>query len=328
MKISSKAGVLSLAALILVGASGCGSAADTTPQNQTSETKDTTPQAQKGKWTVFDRKLNIKDGKKFTENNFLATSETSRFSIDAYGILDKVAFDETGSMRPADGEVFHAINYTSDGSSTSKVSFDIDGTTNIVEKPLGASGTLIISAPQDAEITLNLEDLDLTQSIDLKTAKRTTEGLADVWYGKTVGKVADGIVSTSTVVSNHTVKLSYAISSAKRTAYSQNNKWADGGKSAWVVLDGTNPEWDIPNSGYEKDAVHKIVIVDEKGKEYSPEGVEADSYGGKMHLEFKVPADDDTFTVKSDSSTGISYFGEVVATIPSLKTSQAKISFK
>lgn len=323
----SKIGVLSLAALMLTGVTACSPAGSQPEIQQTTE--DTTPKAEKGVHNVLDRKLTVKDEVKFSENNYLALSEKEKFTIDAYGTIEQLAFEVNGeSLKPAKDEVFHAINYTSTAAG-SKASFDVNGTTTIIEQPLGATGTLVISAPQDAEILLNLESNDLTQTITFKTAERTTEGLADVWYKKTVGKVSEGIVSSSAVLQEKTVKLDYTISDATRTAYSTTNKWADGGKSSWIILDGKKPEWSVPNSGSPDNQSTKFTLLDDKGTEYIVESDSSEgSYSDEMRLEFKVPPTVDSFTLKSISNSDVSYWGKIVGKVPTITTEQVKISFK
>jgi hypothetical protein len=323
----SKIGALSIAALLLTGATGCSSTpADSSPTQQ--ETVDNTPRAEKGAYNTFDRKLTVKDENKFSENNYLATSDKEKFSITSYGHLETAAFELNGeSLKPADGEVFHTINYSST-STTGKASFDVNGTTTVFKDALPISGTLVISAPENATILLNIEDNDLTQSIDIKTAKRTTQGLADVWYKKTVGKVTDGIVSTSAVLQGKTIKLDYSISDATRTAYSNENKWADGGKSSWVILSGTDVEWGVPSNGSPANKDTKFTLVDEKGTEYVAESEGPETYSSNMKLEFKVPATADSFTLKSVNNADVSYWGEIVGKVPTISNDQVKISFK
>lgn len=325
---SKKLGALSIAAFMLTGVTACETPTPAAPEIQ-QPAEDTTPKAEKGVTNVLDSKLSVQNEVKFAEENYLALDGKEKFTIDAYGTVDKAVFEVNGeSLKPADGEVFHAINYTST-SSVSGASYDVDGTTAIIEQPMGATGTIVISAPQGAEIILNLESNDLTQSINLKTAERTTKGLADVWYKKTIGKVSEGIVSSSAVLQDKTVKLDYSVSEATRTAYSDTGKWADGGKSAWVILDGTKPEWTVPNNGSPDNQNTTFTLIDDKGAEYALESDSSEgSYGEEMRLEFKVPPTVDSLTLKSVSNSNVSYWGEIVGKVPTITTNQVKVSFK
>lgn len=328
MNIFSKIGALSLAALILSGTVAC------SPQSGPGDTN-TTPtvseapieRAEKEYAAVIDHKLTVKDSKKLSEDNFLATGENEKFTIAEYGILDKLDVKGTGAVSAAENEVFHAVNYTAEGISAAKVSYDVDGTTKTFDEPLLPTGTIIISAPKEAELILNLQVNDLTQSIDLTTGERTTKGIADAWYGNIAGKITDGIVSKDEPIKDKIVNLSYSVASAKKTAYTPLGKWADGGKSAWVVIDGTDAKWNIPESAYGKGGTDKFTLTDENGKEYTPASADNNSYSEQLHLEFKVPADADSFTLNSENYTEIMYFGKSQGSVTS-KSSQVKISFK
>lgn len=307
--------------ILLTSATGC-----TSPTPTPSMTA-TIPAAEKGVSTDIARKIPLQSEMRFTDDNFLITQENEKITINAYGKLDTVAFKEgEEAKKPAEGEVFHAINYISTTGTQVKPSLDVDGKAITLSKKLSGEGTLIVSAPEEAKIILNLASNDLTQSIDFKTAERTSIGVADVWYRGTEGTITNGTVSETFAIQGKNVVLDYAVTKATRTAYSPTNKWADAGKSAWVVIDGKKPAWKIPDNGGTDNVTQKFTLKDATGKEYAL--VETpESSTDSMHLEFKVPANVDSYILKLDSSADITYFGEVQGTA-TITSEKAQIAFK
>lgn len=302
-------GTISLAALILAGATGC-QPAEPTPQESQQRVIDQAPAAKPGTQKVFDTKITPTDELRFNAKNSLIVSEKEKIAIMGHGMLKTAVLEENGpETKPADGEVFHASTFDSTLPAEAKVSLSVNGKATPLTKPLGKEGTILISAPEDAKIELSVTHAGITQNIDLKTANRTSTGVADVWYKATKAILGEPKVSETFVILDKNVKLDYTVSSATRSPISTLHGLADEGKSSWVIIDGTKPVWAVPDGGTEK-VTQKFALTDEAGKEY-PMTEHKDAFTGEtMHLEFKVPANIDAFLLKLDAGTDILIGGE------------------
>jgi hypothetical protein len=323
---------ISLTAIVLLGVSACDHNGENHNQNnpasQQASSIAAAPAADKGVKVMLDKKLSPNNEMIFNNQNFLIMQENEKFTATSYGLVDTADVDGKGEpKKPAEGEVFHVLTYTSTLSSQAKASITMDGKTTPLTGKFAAEGSILVSAPEQTKITLNIERLGVTQSMDFKTSKRTTEGVAEVWYKSTKATLGNAVVSETFVIQGKNVKLDYSVINATRTAYDAEGKWADDGKSAWVIVDGKKPAWTIPDNGGTKNVNEKFVLRDAAGKEYPVAGEPDKSGGQDLHLEFKVPSNIDAFILKLDSSTDITYFGEVQGTA-SITSEKVQITFQ
>lgn len=325
---------LSLVAVLATGMTACGNKAPE-PNTQASPSASTSPsqavqREDKGYTAVYSDKLALKDKKEFSDNNYLRVGDDNDFKITAYGFLDT----DQQQKSPADGEVFHAINYTYKpvtagyNEDPPKVTLTLDGETKTLSAGLSKEGTLLVSAPKDDDIELNIQRDGVTQTIDFKNAERKTKDIAQAWYEPSEGKLTDANVSLNANVDQYTATLKYTVKDAVRTAYdpAENLGWADNGKKAWVILDITTPEWTVSKDSLLKtNRESKISLKDAKGNSY-PSVVSND--GDKAKVAFEVPVDMNDFTLHTENSTDIESYGKKLGSTGVLTADQVKISFE
>lgn len=318
--------IIGITSILLLGTTACTSNEPNTPAESLQASISAAPTAEKGASFISPTTIAIADEMKFDNGNLLTIQENEKITVTSYGTPDTAVLEKDGeSKKPSEGEVFHAINYTSSLNSEAKASVSVDGKQIPFKDKLSPQGAIIVSAPEGAKITLNIERLGITQSIDFKTATRTTTGVADVWYKETVATLGNPVVSETFLIQGKNVKLDYSVTGATRTAYDTEGKWADDGKSSWVIVDGKKPKWTIPDNGGTDNVTQKFTLKDAAGKEYPP--VESKDPGGDaLHLEFKVPSNIDAFLLKLDSSTDITYFGETQGTA-AITSEKVQITF-
>jgi len=321
--------VLPLAVLIAFSVNSCTHQEDhnaSPSESQQQSSVAAAPAAEKGVTALLATKIAIPDEMKIDTANFLTIQDNEKITINSYGTPDTVKLKpEEEEKKPAEGEVFHALNYTSTLSRDTNASVTVDGKAIPFKTKLGAEGTIIVSAPENAKITLNVERAGVTQTLDFKTGKRTSTGIADVWYKETKATLGNPVVSETFLIQGKNVKLDYSVTSTSRTAYDAEGKWADDGKSAWVIVDGKKPAWTIPDNGGTDNVTQKFSLKDAAGKEY-PAVEPKDAGGDALHLEFKVPSNIDAFLLKLDSSTDITYFGETQGTA-AITSEKVQITF-
>lgn len=295
--------------------------------------------AEEGFINNFTSKQTLKDEKKYTEDNFIALSETgNEFEITGYGTMEKFTDQTTGEeLYPAEGEKFHVINYLFSGNPSQqsfggsetgdKVSVSVNGDKNELQDKLAPEGALLVSASEKAEIAIDIQTKGITQSIDMMTAKRLTEGVADVWYAQTKATLSEPSVNVPVQVGKNTVTLTYSVSSAYRSAYVAQDglNWADNGRQAYVVVDMTKAKWIVKGADptNKKDIAR---LVDSKGTSYSPVAT-MDNYSDAGQLVFMVPADENTFTLHTENYADITYFGDIVGNTGNIVLDQVKIDF-
>jgi hypothetical protein len=331
-KVSKITAILSFSTILALSLSSCTTSHEThngTPTPSPSVSASNVPREPSGDIGSYKGTSEIKDPKKFSDNNYLATSVTKRFTITETGTVEK---DKLG-MLPAEGEIFHAVNYTyNQPGATEKdpgISVTIDGKTQPVVTPLNEKGFLTISAPEKAEVLLNLKVDGVTQSINLDTAERKSLGIADAWYGPTEGKVENGKVSNVVNVNNIKPTLEYSVLSATRTPYVaiEDLGWADEGKKTWVVIDITPATWKLTGSDSLRGS-SKASLIDADGNSYSAtvltEGVSVDN----NKLAFKVPVDKTSFKVLTENSSDFEGWGNNTGNTGIVKIDQVKITFE
>lgn len=325
---------LSLFAILATGVTACGNnSPETNPQASSSASASSNPAVQredKGYTATYSDKLALKDKKEFSDENYLRVGDDNDFKITAYGFLDT----DQQQKAPADGEVFHAINYTYKpvdvgyNQDPLKVTLTVDGETKALSAGLSKEGTLLVSAPKDDDIELNIQRDGVTQTIDFKNAERKTKDIAQAWYEPSEGKIADANVTLNATVDQYTATLKYTVKDAIRTAYdpAKNLGWADNGKKAWVIINITTPEWTISKDSLLKtNRESKILLKDSKGNSY-PSVISND--GDKARVAFEVPANMNDFILHTENSTDIESYGKKLGSTGVLSADQVKISFE
>lgn len=286
----------------------------------------------------FDSSQTLNDEKKYTTDNYLALSDKgAAFEITGSGTMEKVTNpvnDESTS--PAEGEKFHVVNYlfsgaraqeSYDGTVTGdKISINVNGKKTELEEPLSVEGALLVSAPDDADITIDIQSNGITQSIDMMSAERQTEGIADVWYEGTIGTLTEPSANVPVTVGKNTVTLTYNVNNVFRSAYTEDLGWADNGRSSWVVVDMTKAKWMVSGA----DPTNKkdvISLVDSKGTAYKPASTMG-SYNDEGLIAFMVPAEETSFTLHTENYADITYFGDIVGNTGNIVLDQVKINFE
>lgn len=260
----------------------------------------------------------------FYKDNFIVTSEyKTKIFLEYYG---ESATNSSGEY-PAEGEIFHALklSYT-DGETRNDepliLSFDVDGETYTPELlQQGRSERVIISAPEEAEITFNVQTGDVKQSMNAKTGERTSKGIAEVWYG-----TFDGVVTPEKISKpiGENAKVDMAFSFAWKVLYDEQAGWADEGKQTWIQLQTHGNQ--LISEGYTvKDEINKTWLTDEKGTRYDLMNSQK-IYDGAQLL-FLVPADTQTLKVHTLHGGKIMNGTEVVEVIPETEINEAVITF-
>lgn len=324
---------ISLAAILIISATACSSSSNNTPPDSSPTVSSTpVPRAAAGTAEFYDKQIALQDEKKFTDNNFLILGENSKFTLNAAGTVQ----EDKNKKQAAEGEKFHAFTFTSSlpqqgGSNTASIpepSVEVDGKTVEISGQMFSGGTIMVSAPEDAKLILNMELDGVKQSLDLKSGERTSEGVGDAWYTTGEGKISDGNISKPVQIGTNTITLKAAFSDPVMTAYSSDSKlgWAENGKKAWVILSYEAPEWDVPGNAIPKNQSSILGLVDSKGESYKPINLEAST--GDTKVAFLVPATEKTFTLHTENSADIDDFGRVVASTGNIVLDQPKITFE
>lgn len=323
---------ISIATLLVLGLSSCTTDHTNHNQNPTpsaSETSASIPRQASGYIATYPEIMELKDAANFEENNFLAVSTTRQLTINSYGTVEK----SPGDFAPAENEVFHAVHYSyippKSGDERAALTISINGET----KPLGVDlldkGTLLISAPQDAEILLGWELEDVKQEISIKDAKRATPGVADGFYGNPVGKVDNGTVSKVVPVGDISPTLKYSVLEAVRTPYIKEESigWAEGGKNTWVVLNMSPVEWEL--QGFDPlQSPNEALLVDDDGKTYTPKLITDGVTTDNNKLAFSVPADKTTFTLQTNIEAEFTSWGKKAGSTGTIENNDTKITFE
>lgn len=322
---------ISISALLALGVTGCapsGNSGNASPSSSTSVPPEL-PRQSKGYLASYEKALDLKDAKEFTANNFLAVSETSRFTIKAYGTVET---NQSG-MHPAAGEVFHSVHYTyvktEPGENRPQPTVTINGETKPFTSILFDQGTLMVSAPADAEVLFGLNFDGVTQNIELKTAERKSLGVSDTWYADQNGKVENGNVSMEVPVGGITPTLSYTVIEAKRLPYLEEESlgWAEKGKNTWVVLDMSPVAWKL--AGFDQlKGKSKATLVDDEGNKYTSTFLSEGNTTDNNKLAFSVPTDKTSFIVLTETSADFSSWGKSAGKAEGIPNDQTKITFE
>lgn len=324
---------ISIAALLIISASACSSPKNTPPVPSPTVSVSQAPRAESGLAEFSDKQLALQDKKEFKDNNFLVGGPNAKFTINAAGFVS----EDKQKRQAAEGEKFHAYTFTStlpqqggmgNTATIPKMSLDVDNKTVDISGQMFSGGTIVVSAPENAKIILNLEVAGVQQTMDLNNAKRTSTGIGDVWYETTEkGKITDGNISHPVQLGANTVTLKAAFMDPVITAYDPRSElgWAENGKKAWVILSYTAPEWDVPGNPIPKNQKATLGLVDSKGQSYKP--ITVKEMSGDSKVAFLVPADEHTFTIHTENSADIDDFGKTVASTGNIVLDQPKITF-
>jgi uncharacterized lipoprotein YehR (DUF1307 family) len=329
--VLSSAVSISIVSILSMSLVGCGpSQSSQTNENSTPSASATaeTPKEEKGLVRSYDTKLSLREAKEFDDDNYLRIGTNNELKISSSGYLDKSQEEKD----PAGGEKFHAINYTykaiENSKAPAKITLTINGSTKPLVGSLYKEGTLLVSAPENAEIELSIQIDGVTQTIGFKDAKRKTKGVAETWYQSPVGKLTDANVSIPVNVAKYVATLNYTVKDATRTPYSASETlgWADNGKKTWVIIEIDTPEWTISKDSITKTKrENKISLKDAQGNSYAP--IVSNS-GSKSQIAFAVDPKLTDFTLHTESSVSLDLFGESVGATGPVVSDQVKISFE
>lgn len=321
---------ISIAALslsLIFGATAC---TNTEPEPNPASSTASEKRAESGKIESSTDKLALTEEVSFEDNNFLVTTvEDTKFTIEDYGIVDELP----GGDKPAEGEVFHAIHYTNTNPQNANVfrpviSYVIDGKPVEDKTNSFSGGTKIISAPEDAEITVVTTTKDsktgesFAQEIDFKTGERLSEGVMDAWYVPSEGTITPNM-TTAPADPERTATITMDFTKATKEAYVEEYGTADTGKT-WMVLETNGVEWNAGNNVVlDENAV--IWLTDENSNVYEP--VEPWGNLGSSELVFEIPSDGTEYTIHTLHSGVIDKAGTTVKEIDDVSISGITILF-
>lgn len=324
---------ISIAALLMISASACSSSNNNTPPVPSpTSTVANSPRAESGTAEFNDKQLALQDKKEFSKDNFIVAGPNAKFTVNAAGFVS----ENKDKYQAAEGEKFHAYTFTSSlpqagGNNTAtipKISVEVDGKTVDIKGQMFSGGTLIVSAPENAKVILDIEVAGVKQSMDLNSGARTSQGIGDVWYDHSKGEISDGIISHPVQLTGNTVTLKAEFMDPMITAYDPRPElgWAENGKKAWVILSYTAPEWDVPGNAAPKNQKATLALVDSKGESYKPTTLKDST--GDTKLAFLVPSTETNFSIHTENSADIDDFGKTVASTGNVVLDQPKITFK
>ncbi len=269
-------------------------------------------------------KLPLDNEKVFTSDGFLVTTANdTRFTLKSYGQTKT----NSEGLLPAEGEVFHAFQFYYDSPSVYNidepiVTFIIDGITYNPElKWMEVGQTLVVSAPEDAEIAINIQTEEIKQSMNLKTGERISKGIADIWYGPYEGLPSPKSVSEAVGKYGH---VDMTLVWAAKTLYDEEAGWSDGGKKTWVLaqLDTTK----MTAKGYSlKDEINNAWLTDENGNKYEL-AYSRDIFDGTRLL-FLVPPDVHVLTLHTSHGGKVMNGQQIVEEIPETEVESFTIGF-
>lgn len=323
---------ISLAVLLSIGLSGCNTNDENpaeTPSANASPTASNLPRQPSGYIASYPETMELKDKKEFSENNYLAISPDRKLTINSYGLLD----ENKANMTANGDEVLHAVNYAFDlpksGDPQASLRISVNGEVKPLGNELSDKGTLIISAPKDAEVLFRTELEGVFQTIDLKTAERQTKGVADAFYGKPVGVIENGTITAVTPVGDISPTLKYSVLEAVRSPYLEEESigWADGGENTWVVLNMSPIEWEL--QGFDTlQGPGKATLIDEDGKKYSSKFLSEGNTTDNNKLAFNVPADKYKFTLLTEVEARFTAWGKSSGSTGTIENTDTKITFE
>lgn len=323
---------ISLAILFSLVLSGCDTNHENhnqSPSPNASPTQNNVPRQPAGYIASYPEIMELKDSKEFTENNYLAIYPDRKFTINSYGILD----ENKSNMAGNGDEVLHAVNYAFDlpkpGNPQVSLRLSVNGEVKPLGNELSDKGTLIVSAPKDAEVLFRTELEGVVQTIDLKTAERQTKGVADGYYGNPVGVVENGNITAITPVGDISPTLKYSVLEAIRSPYLKEESigWADAGENTWVVLNMSPVEWEL--QGFDTiQAPGKAILIDDEGKRYSSTFISEGNTTDNNKLAFTVPADKTNFTLLTQVEARFTSWGKSSGSTGVIENTDTKITFE
>lgn len=273
--------------------------------------------------------------KTFTEDNFLKVDPDAKFAITAYGTAESLPLDGEREIHAASGEVFHLVTYAYDYNVGSAVTFSVivnNGDPKLVPSEMPTSGVMLISAEEDAEITIQAATGGLpsdggsqtatsagVQTIDVKTAERTSTNL-EVWYKNGTASVQDANLLGKGGTSPYTLSVRANVEGVYRSAYVEGRGWVKEGH-AFIYAKVSEPSFNLEKHGTAQQDSFKVIAKDPQGKTYVGEPDGDDAYV------FTVPLDVDTFTIYAEASSTITLSGNTVASVQGLVTSGATAKF-
>lgn len=329
MQASKHLGILAISLSLMFGATSCA-----TPEPAPSDPAATTsfdstpsipaenrvPQSYVGvamESPDAENRVTIEDGELIVDNE-------RALSLTSHGTVDTIPNNRAGESPASDDEVFHVITYDIIGSQgedwvdrndpLNQAQVSINGELMSDELLLAdGSSAILVSAPEDAELFLEVATDGIAQQIDLRTGERLSKGIAEAWYTSDSAKIEGREVKETVTEDGATGTLSYAYNQAvAKTPWTEHYGWADEGKSAWVIVNiDQQPTWELAGDGSVSvpDEDHQWTLLDEAGNEYSPDEELIADY----ILRFKVPAEGNTYTLKTSITDTITSIGETIA---------------
>ncbi len=317
---------------------GCSPQQEAPTQDVGIESQETTPEVvineddrldSKG-LAALEEQITVPEAQKFSDNNFLKVSNGQKITVQSYAKTSEgVATSSDTKKYPAEGEFLHTINIAVEESDNSSdfldvnedplndVSLTIDGVPLSSELRPVDEMTLLISAPENAEIILKAQTDGVSQSIKLDNAERVTKGIADSWYAPSKQTFDNGNINQKVTVGKGSGTLKMTFKGVENTPWTSDLSWADSGKSSWLIVEATEPEWVFNGDAGSSDAVSKVWVTDSKDKKYELDEVSTENLDDV--LVFKVPANESVFTVHTENSTDVSSWGEVVGNTKVIK---------
>lgn len=322
MVIVKKIGIMTLSLVLLFGTASC----TNEPLSKNSSSPEASVKAAKpGYIESVKESLPLEKEVVFTADNFLVTSTNdTRFTVKAYGQLD----ENPNGLPAAEGEVFHAIHYSQVSPAVynieePEVTFAVDGVANTDEIWLRPTGTLILSAPENAEITINITTYDVSQSMNFKTAERLSNGIVEAWYSPYEGEITNPLINKPAGTGNASIAMNLIW--AVRTPYEEILEWADDGKQTWVIVEAENMGWET-GANTIIDETNNAWLTDDKGTIYKLANSRETEDITRMI--FMVPTDVKNLNFHTSHSGKIMNGDEMVENIPEFTINESMITFQ
>lgn len=328
MKSSKSISILSISLALLLGSTACA------PQNNESSNTNEVPNVAQPEETPestqdplnrvesnfigdYQNNKELNNERKMPKDAYIVVNEEETLTLNSYGTVESLP-DET---YPAEGEIFHSINYTIPDSMMNKVSgsITIDGKEVNDSYALSGSSNLTISAPENAKIILTLSHEGVNQKIDLISGERLSQGIAEAWYQNKNGEITNGFIEKNIKTKNYSVNYKAKITEATKAPYTSYYDWADGGKKTWLMFSYGGEGWGDSNT---IDSTQKIEVTDSKGNKYFP-----DDQSDQYDFVFLVPDNETKFVIHDIHSTNVKDSDDNTYSIPEF-TEKATITFK
>lgn len=257
------------AVIALLALTGC---TEDTPAQDYPGTK--TTQEEAGYFAVLGDNASVDfDDNEVTPQSGIVLIPSGSLEVAKVGTTDNLDDAQQYPIIPAKGEIFYVaqvdVQYGSPDMKP-EVSVDVNGDSRPLELTDFSAQTIIVSAPEDSEITLHVLFEGIDQTVDFATGERTSEDIPALYTGSSSFASDGTLVTYKTSGVYGDVTLEGQIDDVQRIAWDSNLGWADEGQSAWLVLDAPLTwKYESSSRGVKAENIDaNWVFTDEQGTEY------------------------------------------------------------